>query len=276
MYRAEVIEDSVNKFGRRATTIAVTYPRIILAELNTHRMFSRNTSSSRAIPMIKMIEQVWNRPFMPIYWGKNKAGMQASEELTGWQLWAAKKTWLAASKIACGMALLLHWIGAHKQIGNRILEPWMWTHTIITATEWDNFFALRNHHMAQPEIKRLAEVMADAFDASIPHFIDHGEWHLPYVTEKEKATYTLEECIKFSAARCARVSFLTHDNKLPNVEKDIALHDDLVVAEPKHASPSEHQLTAAHLDNFYFNLRSFTSYRFYIETGKTPYRKRSK
>lgn len=265
MYNAEVIEDSTNKFGRRLITIALTYPRFILAEVNTHRMFSRSTSSSRAIPMMTMIKQIWNNPVMPVYWGKNKAGMQATEELTGIRLWIAKAAWLSASKVSCGFALIMNWAGLHKQIGNRIMEPWMWTHTLITATEWDNFFTLRNHHMAQPEIKRLAEIMADAIDESVPKYLDYGDFHLPYVTEDERNTYSIQDCLKFSTARCARVSYKTFDKKDPIREKDIQLHDDLVVSEPKHASPSEHQATIAASDELFFNIKSFVSYRYMME-----------
>jgi hypothetical protein len=265
MYSAKVIEDSVNKFGIRAITIAICYPRFILAETNTHRMFSRSTSSSRAIPIMKMIEQVWNRPVIPVYWGKNKSGMQAAEELTGMGKWLATQTWVLASKFACGFALALYGLGLHKQIGNRLLEPWCWAHTVITSTEWDNFFALRNHEMAQPEFKKLAEIMGDAIDESVPKYLANGEWHLPYVTEDERKEFSLLDCIKFSTARCARVSYLTHDKKAPSLENDMKLHDILVGSDPKHASPSEHQLVPARTDAFFFNVRAWKSYRFYIE-----------
>ena len=268
MYYAKVIADSVNKFATRATTVEVCYPRIILAELNTHRMFSRNTSSSRAIPVMTLIKQVWNKPFIPTYWGKNKAGMQAKEELTGYELLVAKGLWLAASKFACGFAYLFSKIGLHKQIANRIIEPWMWTKTIITATEWDNFFELRNHPDAQPEIKKLAELIEEAIAESKPKFLFQGQWHLPYVTAQEKNEYSLNECLKFSAARCARVSYLTHDKQMPSLAHDILLHDMLVGTDPKHASPVEHQLTVASDEKFYYNVRSFKSYRWFIENGK--------
>jgi hypothetical protein len=218
---------------------------------------------------MKMIEDVWHRPFIPVYWGKNKSGMQASEELSGFRLWVAKHTWLAASKVACGFALALYGLGLHKQIGNRILEPWSWSQTVITATEWDNFFSLRCHKDAQPEFRRIAEMMADAIDASEPKYLAAGEWHLPYVSDEERSSHTLLDCIKFSTARCARVSYRTHNNKTPSPQKDRELHDDLVASEPKHASPSEHQLTPANTDNMFFNVRTWFSYRYFIEGNLT-------
>lgn len=265
MYKAEIVADSVNKFGRRAITVAVKYPRFILAEVNTHRMFSRNTSSSRAIPIVKMIEQVLTNPVMPVYWGKNKPGMQAAEELTGWRLWGAKKTWLMASKTSCLYAWIFNQIGLHKQIGNRVMEPWLWSETLITSTEWDNFFALRNHPAAQPEIKRLAEIIGDAIDASVPTFLYDGEWHLPYILESEREIFSTLNLIELSTARCARLSYCTHGTDNINHLKDFQLHDDLVGSEPKHASPSEHQLSPANSDDFYFNVRSWKSYRYFLE-----------
>ncbi len=264
-YNVNVICDSVNKFGTRAISLELCYPRIILAEYNTHRQFSRSSSSSRAIPIKKMIGEVWKEPFVPFYWGSNQAGMQAGSELTRTKKEIAKLLWLSASKVACGFAWGLSYSGLHKQLANRILEPWQWTRTIVTSTEWDNFFHLRLHSDAAPEFYRLAELMKDAIDNSVPEFLEEGQWHLPYVTKKEKETLTLEEQIKVSTARCARVSYLTHDGKSTDITKDFLLHDHLVVSEPKHASPAEHQLTPAKNKKFYFNVRSWKSYRYFME-----------
>jgi hypothetical protein len=265
-YEVNVIADSVNKYGVRAITIEAQYPRIILAELNTHRVFSRNSSSSRAIPIKTLLKQVWNNPFMPVYWGKNKPGMKAHEELEGINLWLAKQLWLLSSKVACIFAYLFSLIGLHKQIGNRIIEPWMFTRTIVTSTEWDNFFELRCHPDAQPEIKKLAEMIEDAIFNSVPEFLHEGEWHLPYVFSDEKARFDIIHLLKLSTARCARVSFLTHDNKEPHFMKDFGLHDSLVGSDPKHASPTEHQLTPGDDEKFYFNHNTWKSYRWFIET----------
>ena len=262
MYKAEIICDSINVFGVRATTIAVTYPRIILAELNTHRMHSKSTSSSRAIPIKTMIKQVWSNPFMPVHWGKNKPGMQAKEELSGFKLVLAKGVWLLSSKVACLAALTLSGLGLHKQISNRILEPWMWTTTLITATEWDNFFKLRNHKDAQPEIQKLAQLMQLAMDSSTPTKLAYGEWHLPYIMDYEQDRYPIKDLLKLSTARCARISYFTHGTRSININNDLELHDQLVGSEPKHASPTEHQLTPGYTSGFYYNVRSWKSYRY--------------
>ena len=264
-YKAEIICDSISQLGIRATTIAVTYPRIILAEINTHRLFSRNTSSSRAIPIKTMLKQVWNNPFIPIYWGKNKPGMQASEELTGISLGVARLSWVFASKVACLFALSLSGLGLHKQIGNRLLEPWMWTTTLITATEWDNFFKLRNHKDAQPEIQKLARAMLAAMEQSTPHLLNFNEWHIPYVSSSEKETLPIETQLKISTSRCARVSYFTHGTNKIDIEKDLKLHAQLVGSEPKHASPAEHQLTPANNTEFYYNVKSWMSYRYFMD-----------
>lgn len=269
MYEVNVIADSVNKYGVRVTSFELQYPRIILAELNTHRVFSRNSSSSRAIPIMTLLKQVWNEPFMPVYWGKNKPGMKAHEELTGIHLWLAKQLWLLSSKIACIFAYLFSLIGLHKQIGNRIIEPWMFTRTIVTSTEWDNFYELRCHKDAQPEIKKLAEMMEEAIFKSVPEFLHAGEWHLPYVFSHERYRYSIVDLLKLSTARCARVTYLTHDNKEPDFMKDVSLHDMLVVVEPKHASPTEHQLTPGDEEKFYYNVNTWQSYRWQMDNGIT-------
>lgn len=214
---------------------------------------SRNASSSRAIPIEKMLEQVEVSPAMPIHWGKNQPGMQAREEVRNIGL--AKFDWRLASQSAVAKARVLRIGGLHKQIINRVLEPFQWIKVIVTATEWQNFFDLRRHPDAQPEIQELAHQMKKAMDSSSPDVLEHGEWHLPYVNKDNFVTYfrevdednkqvtgfQLEEAIKCSVARCARVSYLNHDNTNPNVDKDIALADMLL--EAGHMSPFEHQAT---------------------------------
>lgn len=265
MFLATVIEDSVNKYGTRAISLELSYPTIILAEFNTHRVLSRSSSSQRAIPTKKIIRRVWDEPFVPEYWGQNIAGMQAKQELSGIKLETAKFVWRLASKVACGFVWGLDMIGLHKQIANRILAPWQWTRTIVTSTEWDNFFALRLHPDAQPEFYTLAGMMKDAIDNSAPRFLEQGEWHLPYVDPYEVEMYGLEVGIKTSVARCARVSYLNHEGRSSDIEQDIALHDMLVGSEPKHASPAEHQLTPAKAEKFYYNVNAWKSYRYYME-----------
>lgn len=241
--KATVIEDSIGEHGIRLTTLALAYHRYIHGEFMTHRVFSRNASSSRAIPVMTIIKQVWNDPVIPVHFGANMPGMQAKEELTGWRGKVARGLWRLGGKIACCVAYGMTKVGLHKQVANRVLEPWQQMHVIVTATEWENFFNLRDHPDAQPEIRILAARIGLAMASSTPILRQPGEWHLPYVRESERYAYPLEDQIKMSAARCARVSYLTHDGKAPVVVKDIALYDRLVGSVPIHASPVEHQAT---------------------------------
>lgn len=240
---AQIIADSISNAGIRLTTFQLRYPRFIHAELMTHRVFSRNASSSRAIPVKKMIEDLERDPAMPVFWGSNKPGMQAGEELTGSDLEMAKSIWLDSMKIAIVAAQILIETGLHKQIANRILEPWAHINVVVTATNYENFYTLRRHPDAQPEIKALADAMWDAQQASTPQLLNTGVWHLPYVNEDDHFEQTTEDLLKISVARCARVSYLTHDGRQTSVEEDIQLYDRLVGAQPLHASPAEHQAT---------------------------------
>jgi hypothetical protein len=243
MIEAKVIEDSISPTGKRITTIQVKFHRFILPEFNTHRVFSRNFSSSRAIPTAKLIEQVRTDPATPVHWGKNQRGMQANQQLDPADLYTAHRMWRAAANSAANYADSLAAIGAHKQIVNRIIEPFMWANGIVTSTEWDNWFQLRAHEDAQPEIQQLALQMRQAIDESIPRLLQHGQWHLPYVTDAERNQADCDMLKKISAARCCRVSYLKHDGHAPNRDDDLALFDRLAGAVPIHASPLEHQAT---------------------------------
>lgn len=243
MIEAKIIADSISNVGKRITTMQVKFHRFILPEFNTHRVFSRNFSSSRAIPTKKLLEQVREDPAMPVHWGKNQPGMQAAEELTGDTLMRAKARWILAAESAANHAEVMSEIGAHKQIVNRIIEPFIWANGIVTSTEWDNWFELRAHEDAQPEIHELALRMQEAMAASTPNKLEIDEWHLPYVTVDEIGIHGIELSRKISAARCCRVSYLKHDGTAPNVEEDLALFDRLAGAVPLHASPLEHQAT---------------------------------
>jgi hypothetical protein len=243
MISAKIIADSVSEQGKRITTFQLRYQRFIHSEFMTHRMFSRNASSSRAIPVKRQIKDILKDMAMPIHWGQNKPGMQANSEISKWKMWLAKIWWIKLGYIACITAYLMSKLGCHKQITNRILEPFSYIHVVVTATEWTNFFALRYHYMAQPEIYELAKCMYEAYEASEPKLLKEGEWHLPYVGEEE---YGQEELnIKASVARCARVSYVRHDGKKPKLEDDLKLHDRLLGHRPVHASPAEHQATPA-------------------------------
>lgn len=247
-WQAKVIEDSICDNGVRLTTLQLRYWRGIHAEFMTHRVFSRNASSSRAIPVSKVIEQVRKAPAMPLHWGKNQPGMQAHAELTGGERFNVQAQWLLAANQAADVAQMMDDQGAHKQVVNRILEPFQWMAVIVTATDWANFFELRDHADAQPEIRHLAQLMKDAMGQSIPfqryrNRQDANNWHLPYVTESERLQWRSDPqfLAQLSAARCARVSYLTHDGQEPSVEKDLELYRRLVGSRPLHASPIEHQ-----------------------------------
>lgn len=240
--KVKILADSITPQGDiRGTTFQLEYWRAFHGEMLTHRVFSRSASSSRAIPVTTMIRNVWDNPAAPTYWGSNKAGMQAGTELTGFKLWASKKVWGLAAKAACMFAKGLSKLGVHKQIANRLLEPFQYIQVVVTSTQWDNFFELRDHPDAFPEFRDLARSMHFMLKNNKPTVLRSGEWHLPYVLPAERRIHQMVSLLKFSTARCARVSYNRHDGGMPLPEKDIALHDDLVVSEPRHASPSEHQ-----------------------------------
>lgn len=265
MIEAKIIIDSISPKGVRLTTFELKYPRFVLAEFNTHRVFSRNSASSRAIPVKKLIKDVIDDPVIPVFWGKNQAGMQAKEELSGIPLKLAQFLWGIARYPACGIAYCMTKIGLHKQIANRIIEPWMWTKTIVTTTEWDNFFELRMHEDAQPEIYVLATRMYEEYLKSKPKLLGYGKWHLPYISDEETGKCDIDTLIKASAARCARVSYLTHDGKTPDIEKDLKLYNSLVGAVPIHGSPTEHQATPNKNTKFDKNFRGWHQHRADIE-----------
>jgi hypothetical protein len=246
----KVIADSVSESdqvggkGKRIVTVQLRYWRPVHAELMTHRDFSRNASSSRAIPVAKMIEQVRNDPAGPIQWGLNQPGMQAAAEQGDWATCTAH--WRAAAGCAADYAQKLMDLGLHKQIANRVLEPFQFISVIVTATEWLNFFELRSHEDAMPEIRDLSDTIRTAMRESMPTLrkaerADVNSWHLPYVLDSERKLYRLDVLQAISAARCARVSYMTHEGKDPSPEADLALYDKLVGGEPLHASPTEHQ-----------------------------------
>ena len=240
---AKIIADSVSETGKRITTLQVQFPKAILAEFLTHRVFSRNFSSSRAIPVNKVAQLDY---FEPVYWGKNKEGMQAKlEEIENKE--EAEKIWNDAIKYCRNSSLKLAELGLHKQWSNRIMDWFIMVNGIVTSTEFDNFFTLRIHADAQPEINLLASKMKEAMDNSTPKLLHNYEWHLPYVLEEEKDYYKNHSdhyiLPKISAARCCRVSYLKHDGQKPSIEDDLIRFNKLAGSTPKHYSPLEHQAT---------------------------------
>ncbi|MDL2285047.1 FAD-dependent thymidylate synthase [Oxalobacter sp. OttesenSCG-928-P03] len=240
----------------------------------THRVFSRNASSSRAIPVKRMIADIRKDPAMPIHWGANQSGMQAREELTPFKKWMTRKLWLGAMWVATTIAGMMNRIGAHKQIVNRIIEPWQHIHVIVSSTEWANWDALRIHPDAMPDIQELARKMQAARMQSRPVSRDSrypdiaANWHLPYVDEYELKRYAKNplQLAKLSVARCARVSYLNHDGSIPNATADVALYNRLVGSEPIHASPTEHAAFPFEDGNArYKNFTGWCQYRGIVE-----------
>lgn len=264
MISAKVIADSISN-GVRITSLQLHLPKFILAEMNTHRLLAKCSASSRAIPTDKIIKMLDEDYFSPIYWGKNKAGMEANEALSLKEEQQAKLIWRKAFENAVKSVKELQLLGVHKQTINRLLEPFMWVDTICTATEWDNFFKLRISEHAQPEMRALAEAMKEAMDNSIPVV---RMWHLPYVRKEEQQKDLVD--FKISAARCARVSYLKHDQTKPSIAEDLALADKL--KDLCHHSPFD--LSAIHKEcvspKYQKETRQFKDwipFRVYLEKG---------
>lgn len=260
--RATIIQDSINHYNKtRIITYELEYPRFIHSEVMTHKMLAKNAASSRAIPVAKTIEQVTNNPAHPVFWGKNQPGMQSAEELDDDIKEKIQYIWKSASTTACIYATYMADKEVHKQIVNRILEPFVMMKIVITGTEWNNFFWLRNHKDAQPEFKDLAAKMQKAKDESKPFVLFDGEWHVPYINrerytlssgESSNIIYsigadddadgiqdlTTDEALMLSSSLCAQTSYRKADDTL---EKAVSIYKRLVESEPVHASPFEHQ-----------------------------------
>lgn len=242
--QAHIVKDSISPEGKRLTTMKVTFHRFVLAELNTHRKFSRNSASSRAIPFETMLRRAMEHPAIPFEWPREQPGMSGGAELEGEDKWDAEDTLFAIRDYTT--RILTEYIERHpdkstrlhKSLLNRPLEWFMWHTAIISSTEWENFFAQRISKSAQPEIHALALVMKTALDDSRPDEIPFGGWHLPFVDMETPEAENLEEAIKISTARCARVSYLTHDD-IRDASEDIRMYDETLWANG-HWSPMEH------------------------------------
>ena len=249
---AKVVCDSISEQGVRLTTFEIEYPRIVMSEFNTMRAISKNSSSSRAIPVSKMLEHTKNINLKPIYFGSKKSGMQAGDELVGEDLQYAKSTWESALHSMVHSAKILDECGVAKEVTNRLVEPFQLVKVVCTATDWDNFFNLRLHPDADPNICMLAYKMYEAMEESEPYLLKDGQWHLPYVNvgwngkgemcyaDEDFNSVELEQAIKLSAASCASVSYRTEGMTLEKADK---IFDMLIKAEVVHSSPLEHCAT---------------------------------
>jgi thymidylate synthase ThyX len=282
---AEIIADSKNQFGERITSFVLTFPRIILAELNTHRAFSKNSASSRAVPFKTMLRNVMSDPFIPIRWMKDHKGMQGDQYFTGFSEWLLIRLWLIARTLAVCLAWILNKIGLTKQIVNRLLEPFMWHTAIVTATDLENFFALRAHDAAEIHFKELAYKVLKEYNNSFPVTLKDGQWHIPFgnnlsknriedtllsnenyvnASEEEEINEIInKQRIKISTARCARVSYINFEGR-DDYEADIKLHDQLLSS--GHMSPFEHCAMAINQPNTAIgNFTGFLQYRKLLE-----------
>lgn len=252
MITAKVIKDSYYKNHKgttyRVTTLECEYPRFILSELNTHRQLSKNSSSSRAIPIKRMNSLIMDSNTQPEFWGKNHPGMQAYQELDQETIKLCERIWQQSKAMQIKAAQELSDLGLHKQIANRLTEPFHQMKTLITATCWDNFFNLRLHPTTQPEFRILAEKIELALAKSKPEKIETQDWHLPYIDTQRignRQVYsslgselTLKEALMLSVSCCAQVSYRNLDLSIEKAER---IYKQLIESNPKHLSPSEHQ-----------------------------------
>lgn len=293
-YHVSVLADSTSNTGSRLTTILATFPRPFLAEINTHRTFSRNSASSRAIPTEDQIEHVIENPYLPQFNGRVK-GMGVGEPLAASDQTRAEQAWLGARDAAAIAAgALLH---TDKSRANRLLEPFLWHTAIISATDWENFLALRQpadgpvpnlDFPAQPEVQIVSRMIADALAQSTPVPLGDGDWHLPMITDEERATHPVEYLKDISAGRLARVSYDTHENfeepavsalrtaglktnghlsPLEHVARPFTIYETLAVAGIKVAIQCAHHLDSQTREQmmrqaeYRNNFRGFVQYR---------------
>jgi thymidylate synthase ThyX len=255
MIQAKIICDSINSCENRITTFQCSVPKFLLAELNTHRMLSRNATSTRAVPLKKQIQKVKDNGFTPAYWGKNKHGMSASEEISNVKY--CEDQWNLAKEQAINRATALEFAGLHKQIAGRLLEPFIYVDWLATSTDWEYFFDLRTSNDAQPEMQELAMMMEQEFLSSEPRLLNPGEWHIPF---DEPLDLPLR--IKVATARCARISYSTHEG-VRDFNEDLKLHDQLLTK--KHLSPFEHCAHALGVSERVGNFIGWTQYRKILE-----------
>ena len=293
MIKATIAQDSTNSNGDRLLTFSLTYGRLIHSEMLRHRAASHSVKSSRAIPLKKYRKEVEENPYMPVKFGTNQKGMQAGEE-TDASASHGKTVWKISAKIACLMHNMMEKANIHKEVANRILEPYVWVEETLTV-EHDALVEmgkLRIHEDAQEDIRVVIEMMLEAAEQNTPLLLKNDEWHLPYVVRKrndddDKLSYfdndgkilTLDEAIVCSAARCARSSYANHDNSMTTYENDSKLADRLIGSDPMHLSPFEHQARPFNdekeKERFSSNFRHFFQQRKAIEFEAWKYEKKS-
>ena len=248
--QVEVILASKGPDQAPVYTVRMRYPRIIHGEVMTHRVFNRNAGSSRAQPASVTIQNLITDPFVPWHWTRNQSGMQGFDYLSEPDVDRAVYQWLLARDAAMDRANALASptdFNLHKQVFNRLIEPFSWIDVLITATEWDNFLWLRNHEMAEPHLQDLAvlttQALMDHEDKIIP--LDYGEWHTPYITDEERdITHGDADLLMLSAARCCRISYKPFGEDQINIGKDLQRFHQLTGGDRIHASPLEHQCQA--------------------------------
>lgn len=274
MYRAVVIADSLGPSGCRITTLEVTYPLAVHWDFLRHQIFSmyeqsHSVASNRAIPTNTYLRRIIENPAEPLWWGKNQPGMVARAEMTGWRLAVGKRVFAVGRWVAVIVGLILARLGFHKEIANWSAMPHAWVTQIVTATDWENFDALRIHPSARAEMCKIATMMRDARNASKPQELGEGGWHLPYVRPSEIIKAHMENesneadvlLRNVSAARCARVSILKHGNAN---DIEIELDKARKLAADGHCSPFDHPAMALATSERIGNLRGFKSARKFI------------
>lgn len=241
---AKILADSVSEQGHRFTTFEVTFPRIILAEVNTHKMLSKNSASSRAIPIKRMLELAREHPYIPSRWPINGKGMSTQEYETNPVLIEMKRIeWLTARDAAAHQAEVLLELNVHKQITNRLLEPFLFHTAVISGTDWPNFQHLRNHPEAHPDFQELAQWMGEVMNASRPKLLTNKQWHRPYLAagdiDTDGAPVGDSYFNKVSAGLCAAVSYLRQEEATGGNCGSAAARTDLMI-KSGHMSPLEH------------------------------------
>ncbi len=261
----KIVKDSITDGGSRLVTWCWEYWRGIHEEVMTHRVLSRNSASSRAIPTSKMREWVTGKPFIPFYWGQNQKGMQAGSEIEDVE--TARRWWIDGLDMIAAHHAKGEALGLHKQIVNRVIQPWMMIAVIVSSTDHANLFHLRKHMMAEPHFQCIATLAWELFHNHMPTYLPPGHWHLPYIdtTDQTAGISSVVVAKKISTGRCARVSYLTHEGKRDPYE-DVRLHDQLantatLGADPMHASPFEHPAMAVGRRERHGNFEGWKQYR---------------